>query len=291
MTRTTHRYDRNVALFGAEGQRRLRAKSVTIVGLGGVGSKLVPDVALLGVGKIVLIDHQELAETDRNRSAIARIDDTIPGSLKVSLAARLIREIDPTIEIVQVPHSLISEEGFAAACASDVIFGCVDHDGVRFVLNELAVAYERPLVDLATDVPQSGVYGGRVFFGLPGEACMVCMRLLDMDDVRRFFLSERERDAEDAIYGIPKRLLGATGPAVAPINGVVAGLAATEFMVWATGMRAPNRLLTYYAYRSVVRVSRDEPVQDCYYCRVVRGQRGAANLRRYLFTRGRKMAA
>jgi hypothetical protein len=282
MTFNTIRFDRNIGLFGSEGQERLHQKSVTIIGLGGVGSWIAPQIALLGPRKISVVDPEELANTDRNRSGTARHTDPVPGSLKVDLAERLIHDIDPAITVNKVSKSLLSEEAFAAVIDSDAVFGCVDKDGLRFVLNEIAVAYEKPLIDVATDVPEPGVYGGRVFFGVPGDACLVCMGLLDMSDVRRFFLTQTEREAEDAIYGIPRRLLSGTGPAVVSLNMATAGIAGTEFMVWATAMRAPQRLITYSAHRSLVTVCRDAPRADCYYCRVVRGQRDAANVGRYL---------
>lgn len=291
MTFNETRFNRNIGLFGKDGQQRLHDKSVTIVDLGGAGCWVAPQIALLGPRKINLVDHEELAETDRNRSGIARHDDPIPGSLKVDLAERMIREIDPDVDVRKVPKSLLTEDGFAAVIESDAVIGCVDTDGVRFVLNELAVAYEIPLFDVATDVPEPGVYGGRVFAGIPGDACLVCMQLLDLQDVRRFFLTNGERDAEDAIYGIPRRLLNGTGPAVVTLNMAIAGLAGTEFMVWATGMRPPRRLITYHAHRSIVTVSRDEPLQKCYYCNTLRGLREAADLQRYLATTTRREAA
>lgn len=291
MTFDPIRYDRSIALFGREGQERVHEKSVAIIGAGGVGSWIVPQVALLGPHRISVVEPEQLAETDRNRSGIARFSDPIPGSSKVDLAERLIKEINPGIAVGRVAKSLLSGEAFEEITNSDIVILCVDSDGVRFVANELAVAYEKPLIDVATDVPEPGVYGGRVFFGLPGDACLVCMELLDMRDVRRFFQTDAERLAEDAIYGIPKRLLPGGGPAVASINMTAAGLAGTEFMVWATGMRAPHRLITYYGNRSIVTVSRDQPRPNCYYCRLLRGQRDAANVQRYLAAARQQTAA
>jgi molybdopterin/thiamine biosynthesis adenylyltransferase len=86
------RYHRNVMLFGEEGQRKLRQTKVVIAGVGGLGSPLAQHMALLGVEEVGLIDDEELDDTNRNRFIGARADDPVPGSPKVSLAARLIHE-------------------------------------------------------------------------------------------------------------------------------------------------------------------------------------------------------
>lgn len=282
MSKIPKRYDRNVRLFGKEGQRKLqRAKSV-IVGVGGLGSPLAQHLALLGVGQVALIDDEELDDTNRNRFVGARYDDPVPGSPKVELAARLIHEINPEVEAVPHAVNFVTEEGFDAIKAADWVFGCFDEDGPRFILNELCVAYDKPYIDLASDVPEPGIYGGRVCVSLDGNGCLHCLDQLDEDDVRDYLSSEQERKGRAAIYGIPQNALGEAGPSVSPVNGVVASLGATEFMVAVTGMRPPTRLIEYRGWLSKVFVETDSPKQDCPYCKGIRGQGSAAEVERYL---------
>ena len=150
------RYHRSMLLFGAAGQRALGRVTVTIVGVGGVGSAVAQHAALLGVHRITSIDPEELDETNRNRFIGARITDPVPGTLKVTLIDRLIRETNADVDSVPIAKSLLSVQAFDAIRASDWIFGCLDDDGPRAVLNELCAAYDLPYIDLATDVP-----GGR----------------------------------------------------------------------------------------------------------------------------------
>jgi hypothetical protein len=97
-----------------------------------------------------------------------------------------------------------------------------------------------------------------------------------------------DRANREAIYGVNRKLLGETGPSVVSINGVVASLAVTEFMVAVTGIRRPQRLMNYYGHQSSTRPSTDQPNQDCYYCKGIRGRRKEANVERYLKIKGRK---
>jgi molybdopterin/thiamine biosynthesis adenylyltransferase len=276
------RYDRSMRLFGADGQRALARVAATLVGGGGVGSALAQHLALLGVRRITSIDPEELDETNRNRFIGARMTDPVPGTLKVALIDRLVRETNFEVESDPVAKSLLSIEAFDAIKASDWVFGCLDDDGPRAVLNELCAAYGLPYIDLAADVPVEGVYGGRVCVAIDGQGCLDCLGLLDKRDVRRYFESEEQRDREDAVYGIDRQALDTRGPSVSPINGVVAGLAATEFMVGVTGLRRPTRLQEYRAWESKVVVNTDFPRPDCLHCNGTRGTGAGADVERYL---------
>ena len=84
-----------------------------------------------------------------------------------------------------------------------------------------------------------------------------------------------------AVYGVPHEVLGDTGPSVSPINGLVASFAATEFMLAATGMREPRRLINYTGH--LFRLTTAQPSDgDCPYCRGLKGQGAAADVERYL---------
>src|SRR5882762_4538710 len=160
------RFDRSIRFFGEQGQERIRSTRVAVVGLNGLGSHVVQQLGLLGVGGFNVIDSEELARTDQNRNVCSRADDPIPGSHKCDLCERLIRAIDPGIRVKKVYDSLVSNEAFDSIIESDYVFGCLDSEGARFVLNELCSAYALPYVDLATDIPagERVRYGGRVCF-------------------------------------------------------------------------------------------------------------------------------
>lgn len=279
---TDNRFDRNERLFGAEGQAALRQTAVAIVGVGGLGTHVLQQLALLGVGRLSLIDHEELSRTNRNRYVGAWHDDPVPGSLKVDLGKRLVQRIDPAITVRTVSEGFPSKSALNAAQEADFVFGCVDNDGVRFVLNEFCLAYEKPLLDLATDVPESGRYGGRVtFVGGDGGGCLHCRGLLDPDEVRRFLSPAEALENEAAVYGVDRNVLGEAGPSVVSLNGVVASLAVTEFMVAVTGMRNPIQHLEYRGHTGGVAKRTDAAPRDCHYCNEIRGKGDAANIQRY----------
>lgn len=280
----SERFNRHMPLFGEEGQKKLAAARVAVVGVGGIGTHVVQQLALLGVGRLTLVDPQELATTDRNRYVTARHDDSIPGALKVDIGERTVKAIDPRIEVDKVPCSLITQEAFAAITAADYVFGCLDSEGLRLVMNELCAAYARPYFDLASDVlpGDQPAYGGRICAALDGDGCIVCYGLLDVDEAQLELSTPEARRDRDTLYGVKRAALGQGGPSVVSINGTVASLAVTEFMVTVTGLRPPKRVIKLYAHTGRLTVSVDAPAPDCYYCKGIRGRGDAADVQRYI---------
>jgi molybdopterin/thiamine biosynthesis adenylyltransferase len=275
------RFDRNERLFGQEGQEAIRRASVAVVGAGGLGTQVIQQLCLLGVGAVAPIDDEELSRSNRNRYIGAWHTDPVPGSHKVDLARRLAGLIDPEICVTAVKGNLLSRAALAAIKASGYVFGCVDTDGARFVLNEMCLTYNKPLFDLASDAPEPGRYGGRVAVVWGDSGCLHCRGLLDPQDVRRFLSTVGVLENEARVYGIDRLALGETGPSVVSVNGVVASLAVTEFMATVTGIRPPNLHLDYRGDRGTVGNRTDTRAPDCYYCKTVRGLGDAAPLERY----------
>ena len=279
---TEDRFDRNERLFGKEGQDRLRRTQVVIMGVGGLGSHVIAQIALLGVGGIASVDREEISLSNRNRYIGVWHTDPIPGSPKVEIAKRHIHLIDPEIQVRAIQDDILSATALDALKEVDYVFGCVDDDGVRFFLNEACLAYEKPLIDLASDVPEPGVFGGRVAIVSGVHGCLYCLDLLDPKDVRRFLSPSELVENEDAVYGIEGRALSETGPSVVSVNGVVASLGVTAFMALATGMKLPYTVQTYRGDHGTVTRKKTTGTDDCYYCcSTVCGRGDRAELERY----------
>lgn len=241
----SERFDRQLAWFGPTGQRRLRTLRVGIVGVGGTGSHVVQQLVYLGVADFVVVEPDHADGTSMNRLVTALHDDV--GTSKGVLARRLIRAVAPEASVDIVPEGLPSEVSLDRLKDVDVIFGCVDDDGPRFVLNSIALAYGIPYIDLAVGIeaPDGHVSdaGGRIAIVMPGGPCLQCMRLLDLEEVRHWLRSERERDVALARGYVSGGAV--TAPAVVSLNGAVASIAVNEFAALVTGVRAVNHLTDF----------------------------------------------
>lgn len=278
------RFDRNIRFFGQDGQNRIRAASVAVVGVGGLGTHVVQQLSYLGVGSLTVIDGDKSEASNMNRNIGMFAADVREGTLKVDVAERHAKSINPTIEVNKVTGSVVSEAGFRALRNVTYVFGCVDNDGARVVLNEFCAAYELPYFDLASDVlDEGGVrYGGRVCINVDGNGCLVCMDLVNVNAAGRDLATADAHEDHHEIYGVPTYLLDERGPSVAPLNGVIASLAVMEFTVCVSGLRSPHKLLTYYGGLGKVtnRIGADS--SGCWYCSNLRGEGEGAKLERYI---------
>ena len=269
-------YERQIRLFGYEGQLKLVKSSVAIVGIGGLGSHIVQQLAHLGVGQLTLIDDDLLDDTNFNRLIGLNCNDAI-GTPKVDILKRLIKNINPSIKVEVIQDSAISKSGLECIKKSSFVFSSVDNDGVRSYLNELVQAFEIPCIDVATEIHLDPVeYGGRVIF-IDEKGCLVCYSELDQNEVSGYFQGPNARKDLNDIYGVDKSHLNDSGPSVVTLNGVLASLATIEFVVYVTGLRDPFKYLTYRGSSGIVTKSVDNTIADCYYCNSVRGSGKISN--------------
>jgi hypothetical protein len=286
------RFDRNIRFFGADGQAKLRNAHVAVVGCGGLGQHVIQQLAFLGVGKLTLIEDEVLSHSNLNRYILARHDDPIPGTHKIDNALRAISAIDPSIEVTPVRNSIRSQEAFDALRPVHSLFGCLDNDGARLILNEYAKAYSKEYYDLASDIEQdAGLrYGGRVVRIDQTPGCLVCLGHIDLAAAREDLESDTARRDRTKIYGVDTELLDEGGPSVVSINGVVASLGVTEYMLSVAGVRSPKRLLTYRGDRGIVTTGDADAAPGCYFCKTIAGAGASAAVERYIISAAETLA-
>lgn len=278
-----NRYARQIPFLSEESQRKIETTQVGIVGVGGLGSHVAQSLAFLGTGSFVLIDDDRVEDTNLNRLIGATPEDVAESVLKVKLAERNIYRINPSAQVRVISENLRSRHALEALTTCPVIFGCVDNDGARLILMELAAAYNATLIDSATEIVfQSGKlveYGGRVIVARPGDYCLDCAGEINMQ-VAKAELESPETQAARRAHGYG---LGDQGPAlsVVSLNGIVANLAVTEYMVMIAGLRDPNRYLHYRGSRGVVLQRTVERRVDCFTCGYLAGTAERANIFRY----------
>ena len=91
------RYDRQLKLFGEEGQKKLKKARVCVAGLGGLGSVILTYLAMAGVGAIRIVDHGVVEASNLNRQFLYSDNDV--GRKKVISAEERLRKLNPDIEL------------------------------------------------------------------------------------------------------------------------------------------------------------------------------------------------
>ncbi len=277
------RHNRNIMAFGSDGQQRISELKIAVVGFGGLGTHVVQQLCYLGVGELSIVDAENLEESNLNRYVGTLPEDV--GDPKTEIAKRIVSKIDPKIKVHTAQKSLISREAFNLVKQSDYVFGCLDHDGPRHVLNELTLAYKLQYFDLASEIILLGnttIFGGRVCFINGTNGCLYCLGLIDKNEVASFMQNPLAREDTKNLYGMDQDDLNISGPSIVSVNGVIASLAVTEFIANATGMRPANSCLVYRGDHGRVTVNLDKGDSECYYCNNIRGLKAKADFAKYL---------
>jgi molybdopterin/thiamine biosynthesis adenylyltransferase len=266
---STERYSRNEALFGTKGQRKIAQAKVAIIGLGGLGSHVAQQLAYLGVADYALVDPDTVTDSSLNRLVGAIDADVTEETKKVVVAERTIKAVKPHANVKTFDGKLDAVKAEPLIAGADIVLGCLDRDLARLQLTDACARYAKPYFDLASDTGGERDelwYGGRVVF-CDGTRCLVCLQLLDQEEMALDSMTPEQRETRARIYGVERGALAGTGPMVVSVNGTVASIAVTEFMVYVTGLREPAGQLTYLGDKQVIRRSLDPPGEGCYYCK------------------------
>jgi molybdopterin/thiamine biosynthesis adenylyltransferase len=270
ISQVNERFDRQIRSLGRDGQARIQALRVGVVGLGGTGSQVVQQLAHLGVRRYVLVEDDVVEASNLARLAGATRWDPLLRRRKVAIARRTIRRLSPTAEI-KCPGSLRQRPALAALGDVDVIVGCVDNDGARLIISELAAAYLVPYLDIGVGIEgerAARAIGGRVSFYLPGGPCLACADEIDFGEVAEDLESEALRNVRfQRGYARDRRV----EPALMPLNGVVASLGMMEFLAFATGLRPVIPFSRYDATADRIIRESVEVSPDCVVCRPAHG--------------------
>ena len=227
-----------VAGFGEAGQRKLKASTVLVSRVGGVGGGVAMHLAAAGVGRIILAHAGSPRASDFNRQLLMS-----PGrgdELRVEQAARRLREFNPRLEVVPIAENIDRNNVTHLVKDADLVASCAPLFEERLLLNEAAVGLRTPLVDCAMYEMETQLYTV-----IPGKtACLRCLYPTPPANWKREF------------------------PVFGAVAGVVAALGALEIIKILAGLEAPlnNQILigdlATMTFRKVA-VRRDSACPEC----------------------------
>ena len=199
------RYSRQILLpqIGIEGQQKLLASRVLIIGMGGLGSPVAMYLAASGVGNLTLVDHDKVEMTNLQRQ-IVHTTQTL-GTPKVESAQKMLAALNPEVRIETVNHKLDAAELAGAVRGADVVVDASDNFATRFAVNRACVMEKKPLVSGAAVRLEGQVSVFRP--DLPEGPCYACLY--------------RDTSAEEgdlcSQFGV-----------LAPVVGIIGSIQATE---------------------------------------------------------------
>ena len=214
--RATYEWQMWVPNFGEEGQQRLKAATVLVSRIGGLGGVVAYELAAAGIGKLVLAHAGNVKHSDLNRQLLMTHDWL--GRPRVESAERRLKELNPRLEVETVGANINADNAADLVGKADVVVDCAPLFEERAYMNREAVAQSKPLVECAMYDLEAHIYTV-----LPGEsACLACLYSEKPPVWRREF------------------------PVFGAVSGMVGCLAAMEAIKLISGIGTPlaNRLVT-----------------------------------------------
>jgi molybdopterin/thiamine biosynthesis adenylyltransferase len=203
--------------FGEEGQRRLKATTVFISRIGGVGGTVAMQLAAAGVGRLILAHAGDLRLDDLNRQVLMSTDGI--GKPRIESAMRSLRDLNPHVAVEAIGENVNEANVERLAGQADVIVSAAPLFEERLQMNREAVRRGVPLVDCAMYELE-----GRLTTILPGQTpCLSCLSPERPQNWNREF------------------------PVFGAVASSVASLAAMEVIKLASGLGEPltGRLLNF----------------------------------------------
>ena len=140
------RYSRHILLneIGVEGQERLRAAHVLVIGAGGLGSPAAYYLASAGVGTLTLVDGDAVDLTNLQRQILHTTERI--GMPKAESARIALEAINPEVRVVTVAQRVDEADLDRLVADATVVLDCSDNFATRHALNRTCVRHSRPLV-------------------------------------------------------------------------------------------------------------------------------------------------
>jgi molybdopterin/thiamine biosynthesis adenylyltransferase/rhodanese-related sulfurtransferase len=154
----TDRYSRQIILpeVGASGQARLRGAAVLVVGAGGLGSAVLQYLCAAGVGRLAIVDHDRVEESNLHRQPLYRMSDL--GLSKARSARTALLDANPGVIIEAVDERLTPANAAQLVTAADVVVDAADSFAVTYVLSDECHRVNKALIS-ASALGLSGYVG------------------------------------------------------------------------------------------------------------------------------------
>jgi adenylyltransferase/sulfurtransferase len=168
---SSSRYARQTILkeVGNEGQARLASSGVLVVGAGGLGSAVLYYLAAAGVGRLGIVDHDQVSLSNLQRQILYTSADL--GEKKADAAARRLQALNPEVHIVKHQVEINADNAQSLIADYDVVVDAVDNLATRYIVNDACCALKKPLVEAAV----SG-FDGMLMTIIPGQTpCYRCL--------------------------------------------------------------------------------------------------------------------
>ncbi|NVJ85282.1 MAG: ThiF family adenylyltransferase [Algoriphagus sp.] len=130
--------------FGSQGQEKLQNSSVLVIGAGGLGAPILLYLTAMGVGKIGIVDGDQVSVSNLNRQVLFGQEDV--GKNKAEVAANFLRRQYPDCSITEIASFVHAENAADLIRPYDLVIDGSDNFPTRYLVNDVCVLLNKPLV-------------------------------------------------------------------------------------------------------------------------------------------------
>ena len=192
----------------AQGQEKLLASRVLMLGMGGLGSPVAMYLAAAGIGHLVIVDHDDVELSKLQRQIIHNTASI--GKSKVVSAAEQIKSLNPEVKVTTYTEKLNDSAIDDEVVKADIVIDGTDNFEARFRINEYCARHNTPLVSGAAIRMEGQVS----VFNSDNGPCYRCL-----------YKDEGELDTTCSTNGV-----------LAPVVGIIGSIQATEAIKVLVGM-------------------------------------------------------
>ncbi len=277
-------YDRQIRLWGEEGQKKINKLHVGIVGCGGLGAIIAEELARIGVKNFTLVDGDIVEESNLTR--LTGVYRESLNKAKVEALASNIYRINSKSKVTKIPE-MLSHDKTHMLKYCDVLIGCVDSEGARLILNEISIRFLIPYFDVGTGIKVDKnlnviQMGGQVRFVNPGSTpCLQCYGGIDPFEASIDLMTKEERGIRESLGYVDG--LGTTPePSIIPLNAILASICVQELVKFVTKFDRVFPYIHYDALNNKIVIPSNEiknfkPSKVCPVC-VIGGYLGLGDL-------------
>jgi molybdopterin/thiamine biosynthesis adenylyltransferase len=138
------RYD-TLRLISWWQQEKVAKAKVMVVGAGALGNEILKNLALVGIGHILIIDFDIVEAANLTRSVLFRAEDI--GKLKAEVAAQRLKELNPDVKVAYICGDITSDVGLGVFRSMDIVLVGVDNFGARISANRACFKVGTPWIN------------------------------------------------------------------------------------------------------------------------------------------------
>ena len=229
-----------VIAFGDGMRDEISRRTACVVGVSGTGSVVAEQLVRLGIGRLILIDFDEVEERNLNRILNSRPEHAAARLAKVTMFAQAAAAVRPELKVEPIDKTIVSRTAVLAAARADIVFSCVDSVEGRMVADLLCQAFCIPLIDMGVTITTRSLANGartiadawtRVDYVQPGGSTLLSRGVWTAKALRSEYLARVAPEAhhgeiaEGYIKGIH-----AEAPSVIALNMKAASAAVLEYI-------------------------------------------------------------